>query len=110
MTEEFIKNHELQYSFNKKGWLDWPDYCGRIYRNEEEIRWEGRIHEGISGWKESVQLPAEEEYSMEEGTCGYAPGGEVDVNNTDKMTPAGPDLIKIKIQEVIKKELKKLKK
>ena len=50
------------------------------------------------------------EEQIKEGTCGYAPGGEVDVNNTDKMTPAGPDLIKIKIQEVIKKELKKLKK
>lgn len=60
--------------------------------------------------RDLIQRKAEEEYSMEEGTCGYAPGGEVDVNNTDKMTPAGPDLIKIKIQEVIKKELKKLKK
>ena len=24
-----------------------------------------------------------------EGTCGYAPGGDVDVNNTMDMTPAG---------------------
>ena len=45
---------------------------------------------------------------MEEGTCGYAPGGEVDVRNTDKMTPAGPDLIKMKIREFIKKEISKI--
>ena len=58
--------------------------------------------------RDLIQRKAEEEYSMEEGTCGHEPGGEVDVNNTDKMTPAGPDLIKIKIQEVIKKELESL--
>lgn len=46
---------------------------------------------------------------MEEGTCGYAPGGEVDVHNTDKMTPAGPNMVKIKIREIINKELKSLK-
>ena len=43
---------------------------------------------------------------VQEGTCGYAPNGEVDVNNTDRMTPAGPDLIG-KIREVIKAEIKK---
>jgi phage FluMu protein Com len=29
-----------------------------------------------------------------EGTCGYAPEGKVDVHNTDKLTPAGPHLLK----------------
>ena len=54
--------------------------------------------------KDLIQRKAEEEYSMEEGTCGYS----VDGKPADK--PAGPDLIKIKIQEVIKKELRNLKK
>jgi len=45
--------------------------------------------------------------NVNEGSCGYAPEGEVDVNNTDRMTPAGPDLIG-KIREVIKAEIKKL--
>ena len=54
--------------------------------------------------KDLNQRKAEEEYSMEEGTCGYS----VDGKPADK--PAGPDLIKIKIQEVIKKELRNLKK
>ena len=31
-----------------------------------------------------------------EGTCGYAPDGELDVHNTDKLTPAGPHLLKKK--------------
>jgi|MDTC01.2.fsa_nt_gb hypothetical protein len=46
------------------------------------------------------------DHQMIEGSCGYAPDGEVDVNNTDRMTPAGPDLIG-KIREVIKAEIKK---
>ena len=54
--------------------------------------------------RDLIQRKAEEEYSMEEGTCGYS----VDGKPADK--PAGPDLIKIKIQEVIKKELRNLKK
>ena len=31
-----------------------------------------------------------------EGTCGYAPDGKLDVHNTDKLTPAGPHLLKKK--------------
>jgi len=31
-----------------------------------------------------------------EGTCGYAPDGKIDVHNTDKLTPAGPHLLKKK--------------
>ena len=41
---------------------------------------------------------------MEEGTCGYS------VDGKPADTPAGPDLIKLKIKELIKKEIKNLKK
>ena len=41
---------------------------------------------------------------IKEGTCGYS----VDVKPAD--TPAGPDLIKLKIRELIKKEIQNLKK
>ena len=39
---------------------------------------------------------------MEEGTCGYS------VDGKPANTPAGPDLIKVKIKEFIKEELKQL--
>ena len=45
-----------------------------------------------------IQRKAEEEYSMEEGTCGYS----VDGKPADK--PAGPHLIR----KAIRKEIKKL--
>tara|TARA_B100000287_G_scaffold365569_1_gene360326 strand:+ start:627 stop:1040 length:414 start_codon:yes stop_codon:yes gene_type:complete len=41
---------------------------------------------------------------MEEGTCGYS------VDGKPADTPAGPDLIKLKIKELIKKEIQNLKK
>ena len=41
---------------------------------------------------------------MEEGTCGYS------VDGKPADTPAGPDLIKMRIREVIKKEIKSLNK
>ena len=52
--------------------------------------------------RDLIQKKAEEEYSMEEGTCGYS------VDGKPADTPAGPDLIKIR--EAIKKELRNLKK
>ena len=33
------------------------------------------------------------EKEIEEGTCGYAPDGDIDPYNTDELEPAGPDLV-----------------
>ena len=48
-----------------------------------------------------------------EGTCGYAPDGKLDVHNTDKLTPAGPHLLKKKkknesVNEGINDKMKKI--
>ena len=65
---------------------------------------------GEEGEREVQWDTLEAEYeTTDEGSCGYAPDGEVDVHNTDMMTPAGPDLIKLKIREIIRKEIKRLK-
>ena len=54
-----------------------------------------------------LQIPKSHYSSTNEGSCGYAPDGEVDVHNTDKMKPAGPNLIRKYIQKEIKKALDK---
>ena len=46
------------------------------------------------------------EQEIEEGTCGHAPDGAIDIHNTDRMKPAGSHLLKISLSEV--KRLKKL--
>jgi len=49
---------------NEKGWVMFPDYQTRLYRNREDIRWEGKVHERIVGYKTHAPLPAEEEWAL----------------------------------------------
>ena len=49
---------------NDKGWVVWPDYQTRLYRNNDYIRWEGNVHERIVGYKTHAPLPAEEEWAL----------------------------------------------
>ena len=65
LTEEHIK--KWGWNVNEKGWVNFPDYQGRIWRNRPNIRWEKPVHEQLVGYKEHTYLPAEEEF------CFYHP-------------------------------------
>lgn len=41
-----------------------PDYQGRIFRNQEGIRWAGAVHERITGHSHHSLLPIVDEYSI----------------------------------------------
>ena len=62
LTDADIRNWGWQV--NEKGWVMFPDYQTRLYRNHVDIRWEGRVHERIVGYKTMAPLPAEEEWSL----------------------------------------------
>ena len=49
---------------NKKGWVNWPDWQGRIWRNRPNIRWKNEVHEALTGYQEYTFLPEEEEFSF----------------------------------------------
>ena len=49
---------------NEKGWINWPDFQSRIYRNSPEIKWTNRVHERIEGYKEYVILPTDPDYAL----------------------------------------------
>ena len=49
---------------NKKGWVNWPDWQGRIWKNRTNIRWENEVHEVLTGYKEYTFLPEEEKFSF----------------------------------------------
>ena len=55
------------WKVNEKGWINFPDYQGRIWRNRPNIIWEKPVHEQLVGYKEHTYLPAEEEF------CFYHP-------------------------------------
>ena len=62
LTQQHIR--QWRWNVNEKGWVNFPDYQWRIYRNAPNIRWENKVHEVIQGHKTSTLLPAEEEYCL----------------------------------------------
>ncbi len=55
ITEQHI--HRWGWRVDDQGRINWPDYQTRIYKNSPEIKWEGRIHERITGYKTISQFP-----------------------------------------------------
>ena len=62
LTEEDIRR--WGWRVNEKGWVVFPDYQTRLYRNSSDIKWEGKVHERIGGHKTMTPLPAEEEWCL----------------------------------------------
>ena len=48
----------------KLGWVNYPDYQARIFRNSPDIRWRKPVHEHIWGCKTYAHLPPHEELSL----------------------------------------------
>ena len=48
----------------KLGWVNYPDYQARVFRNREDIRWTRKVHEHITGCKTYAHLPPQEELSL----------------------------------------------
>ena len=52
------------YRVNEKGWINYPDWQGRIFRNRPNIRWEKPVHEQLTGFQTYAHLPQEQKYSI----------------------------------------------
>jgi hypothetical protein len=66
-TVEGLTNEHLikwRWEVNSEGWVNWPDYQWRIYRNSPEIKWKNKVHEVLEGFKSYTTLPMEEDYSL----------------------------------------------
>lgn len=62
ITQEHI--NKWQWRLDNKGWINFPDFQWRIYKNTLEIKWVNKVHEVLSGFKTFTPLPAEEEWSI----------------------------------------------
>ena len=60
LTQEHI--NKWHWQVNEKGWVNFPDYQGRIWRNRPNIMWKNKVHEVLTGYKEHTYLPTEEEF------------------------------------------------
>ena len=52
------------WKVTENGWVNYPDYQARFFRNHESIRWERPLHEVIRGCKTYAHLPPVEELSL----------------------------------------------
>ena len=68
-VDGITQDHMQQWGWNvnEHGWINFPDYQGRIWRNRPNIMWKNKVHEVLIGYKEHTYLPAEEEF------CFYHP-------------------------------------
>ena len=66
-TVEGITDEHIQkwgWEVNDSGWVNFPDYQGRLYKKRPNIRWEKPVHERIVGYREHTFLPPEKGWAM----------------------------------------------
>ena len=62
LTEGHIK--KWGWNVNEDGWVNYPDYQWRIWKNKPEIRWKNKVHEVLEGFETYAPLPTKEELSL----------------------------------------------
>ena len=65
-VEGLTLDHQLKWGWNvnEKGWVNWPDFQWRVWKNKPEIKWRNKVHEILEGHKEFATLPAEEVFAL----------------------------------------------
>ena len=49
---------KCNFTVNEVGWINWPDYQGRVFKNRPGIEWGLELHEKIQGSTKSILLEA----------------------------------------------------
>ena len=65
-VEGLTQDHIQQWGWrvDGNGWVNWPDWQHRIYRNDSNIKWQNKVHEILVNHKQFTYLPASEEYAL----------------------------------------------
>ena len=62
ITQEHMKM--WGWKTTEQGWINYPDFQSRVFKNSPEIRWKRKVHEQIDGCKTYAHLPPHEELSL----------------------------------------------
>jgi len=62
LTEQHIK--QWGWNVNDKGWVNFPDYQWRVWKNNNKIKWINKVHERLDGFGEYSMFPQLEEYCL----------------------------------------------
>lgn len=62
-----IEPHHIdrwRWQVNDKGWINFPDYQWRIWKNNKKIKWINKVHERLEGFEQFSNFPQSEEYCL----------------------------------------------
>ncbi len=62
LTDEHIR--KWGWNVNANGWVNFPDYQWRIYKNDTSIKWKNKVHEVLEGYKITTAFPREEFFCL----------------------------------------------
>ena len=62
ITDEHIA--KWGWRVDDMGWVNFPDWQMRLYRNIENIYWIKPVHEQLKGYTKFANLPAEEKFAL----------------------------------------------
>ena len=62
LTQEHIQ--KWGWRVNDKGWVNFPDFQFRVYKNNLKIKWKNKVHEKLEGFKTISELPLEEPWCL----------------------------------------------
>ena len=61
-TKEWLSKYK--FKINENGWINWPDYQGRIYKNNGIIKWTKGLHETVDGATRVGMFPGEPSHAL----------------------------------------------
>ena len=62
LTQEHID--KWKWKVDDNGWVNFPDYQTRIYRNTKDVQWMNKVHERITGYDTFSSLPTDEQWCL----------------------------------------------
>tara|TARA_B100001113_G_scaffold143957_1_gene117818 strand:+ start:144 stop:803 length:660 start_codon:yes stop_codon:yes gene_type:complete len=62
MTQSHIDRYK--FNVNEAGWINWPDYQGRLYKNCESVTWTDELHTKLTGSTKIQGIVAKPELAL----------------------------------------------
>jgi hypothetical protein len=62
LTQEHI--NKWGWHVNQDGWVNFPDFQWRIYKNSPDIKWINKVHERLEGFKTYTALPSDPVFAL----------------------------------------------
>tara|TARA_R110000850_G_scaffold1079_2_gene6567 strand:- start:979 stop:1602 length:624 start_codon:yes stop_codon:yes gene_type:complete len=62
LTEEYSR--KWRWHVNEDGWVNWPDFQWRIWKNHPKIKWVNKVHEVLEGYSTFSDLHKDERFAL----------------------------------------------